>query len=74
MLFGRDFEDGFTQIDTIEGEIGEVTIRGRILTVDKRELRGGERTIVIFDVSDFTDTITVKLFARQEMMEDVGSG
>ncbi|MDO5349360.1 MAG: PolC-type DNA polymerase III [Lachnospiraceae bacterium] len=71
VLFGRDFEDGFTQIETIEGEIGEVTIRGKILAVDKRELRGGERTIVIFDVTDFTDTITVKLFARQEMMEDV---
>ncbi len=71
VLFGRDFEDNFTQIDTIEGEIGEVIIRGKILTVDKRELRGGERTIVIFDVTDFTDTITVKLFARQDMMEDV---
>ena len=71
VLFGKDFEDGFTAIDAIEGEMGEVTIRGKILSVEKRELRGGERSIIIFDVSDFTDTITVKLFARQDMMEDV---
>ena len=71
VLFGKDFDDGFISIDSIEGEMGEVTIRGKILTVEKRELRGGERSIIIFDVSDFTDTITVKLFARQEMMEDV---
>ncbi len=71
VLFGRDFEDGFTRIDAIEGEMGEVTLHGKILAVDKRELRGGERTIIKFDLTDFTDTITVKLFARQDMMEDV---
>lgn len=71
VLYGRDFEDGFTAIDTIEGEIGEVTVRGQILTVEKRELRGGEKMIVKFDLSDFTDTISVKLFARREMMEDI---
>lgn len=71
VLYGRDFEDGFTAIDTIEGEIGEVTVRGQILTVEKRELRGGEKMIVKFDLSDFTDTISVKLFARREMIEDI---
>ena len=71
VLYGKDFEDGFTNIEAIEGEVGEVTIRGQILTVEKRELRSGEKVLVIFNVSDFTDTITIKLFVRQEMMEDV---
>ena len=71
VLFGRDFEDHFIQIDAIEGEMGEVTLRGKILEVEKRELRGGERTIIKFDLTDFTDTITVKMFARQDMLEDV---
>ena len=70
VLFGRDFEDNFIEIEKIDGEIGEVTVKGKILTVDKRELRSG-RTIVVFDVSDFTDTISVKLFAKPEMMEDI---
>ena len=38
--------------------------------VDSRELRSG-KTIMIFDVSDFTDTITVKMFAREEQLDDL---
>ena len=28
VLYGRDFEDEFLEIETIDGEIGEVTLRG----------------------------------------------
>lgn len=34
VLFGRDFEDDFTTIEKIEGEMGEVTVRGKILDKD----------------------------------------
>lgn len=47
-----------------------MVIRGKILTVDSRELRS-QKTIMIFDVTDFTDTITVKMFAREEQLEDL---
>ena len=39
VLYGRDFEDDFIQLDKIEGEIGEVTIRGKILDKDSRVLQ-----------------------------------
>ncbi len=42
-----------------------MTIRGKIIATDSRLLRSG-KTMVIFDITDFTDTITVKLFARDE--------
>ena len=70
VLYGRDFEDEFTEIDKIDGEIGEVVLRGKILSKDSRELRSG-KTIIIFNLTDFTDTITVKIFAREEMLEDL---
>lgn len=35
VLYGRDFEDDFVEIDKIEGEIGEVTVRGKILDRDE---------------------------------------
>ncbi len=70
VLFGRDFDDNFTDIREIGGEMGEVIIRGKIIHTDSRLLNSG-KTIVIFDITDFTDTITVKLFAREEMLEDV---
>ncbi len=70
VLYGRDFDGETIEIEKIDGEIGEVVIRGKILTVDSRELRS-QKTIMIFDVTDFTDTITVKMFAREEQLEDL---
>ena len=70
VLFGRDFEDDFTTIEKIEGEMGEVTVRGKILDKDSRELRSG-KTIIIFHITDFTDTITVKVFANEDTLEDL---
>ncbi|CUX52304.1 DNA polymerase III PolC-type [Clostridium sp. C105KSO15] len=70
VLYGRDFDGEIIEIDKIDGEIGEVAIRGKILTVDSRELRS-QKTIMIFDVTDFTDTITVKMFAREEQIDDL---
>ncbi len=70
VLYGRDFDGEILQIEKIDGEIGEVVVRGKILTVDSRELRS-QNTIMIFDVTDFTDTITVKMFAKEEQIEDL---
>ncbi|RFZ77461.1 PolC-type DNA polymerase III [Lacrimispora amygdalina] len=70
VLYGRDFEEETMEIEKIDGEIGEVVIRGKIIMTDSRELRSG-KTIIIFDITDFTDTITVKMFAREEQLEDL---
>ena len=37
MIYGRDFEDEAIPMEEIMGEMGEVTVRGRILKLDKRE-------------------------------------
>ena len=70
VIYGRDFGEEAIPIEEIVGEIGEVVIRGRILNVDKRELRSG-RTIFIFDVTDYTDTITIKLFIHNDQTEEI---
>ncbi len=70
VLYGRDFEDHFVEIEKIEGEMGEITIRGKILDRDSRELKNGN-TLVIFHISDFTDTLTVKMFATEDSIEDI---
>ena len=36
VLYGRDFDDEPISIDRIEGEMGEVVIRGKILTNESR--------------------------------------
>ncbi len=73
VLYGRDFDDEAIPIEDIIGEMGEVVIRGKILTLDKREIKN-ERTILIFDVTDFTDTMTIKIFTLNEQVEEVTAG
>lgn len=47
VLYGRDFEDDFMEIEKIDGEIGEVTLRGQILTCESRELRSGKFILIL---------------------------
>ena len=73
VIYGRDFEDESIDIAKIDGPIGEVTIRGKILTVETREIRN-ERTIVIFSITDFTDTMVVKVFSHNDQLEELLGG
>lgn len=72
VLYGRDFEDEPIPLEQIVEEMGEVTVRGKILNMEEREIRG-ERTIVTLTVSDFTDTIHIKMFTRNEQLEELRS-
>ena len=71
VIYGRDFEDEAIRIDQIAGEMGDVVIRGQVLSMDERELRNGEKTILMFAVTDFTDTIMVKMFCRNEQLPEI---
>ena len=73
VIYGRDVEEAAMEIRDIEGEIGEVVIRGRVESVDTREIRN-EKTILMFAVTDFTDTIMVKIFLRNDQVETVLEG
>ena len=77
VIYGRDFEEESLEIEKIDGPIGEVVIRGKILSVDTREIRN-EKTIIIFSVTDFTDTIVLKIFARNddvpELLKEISGG
>ena len=70
LLYGRDFEDDPIELSTVVGEMGEITFRGKVIEFDTREIRN-EKTIVMFAVTDFTDTIMVKMFVRNEQLPDV---
>ncbi len=73
VIYGKDFEEEAMPIEDIIGEMGEVVIKGKIINYDSREIKN-ERTILIFDVTDFTDTMTIKLFARNEQVEELTVG
>ncbi|WP_418435491.1 PolC-type DNA polymerase III [Blautia sp.] len=73
VIYGRDFEDETIPLESIQTEMGEVCIRGQIMTLETREIRN-EKTIIIFAITDFTDSITVKMFARNDQVSEILEG
>ncbi|MFI3213445.1 MAG: PolC-type DNA polymerase III [Eubacteriales bacterium] len=70
VIYGREITENPMSIVDIIGEVGEVTIQGKILALDKREIKN-EKTILIFDVTDFTDTMTIKMFTRNDQVDEI---
>ncbi len=68
VLYGRDFEGEPIPIQNIENEMGEVIIRGQIRTLEWKELKSGD-FLLLMDVTDFADTISVKVYVHKEEKE-----
>ena len=70
LIYGRNFDDEPIMLDQVITEMGEITIHGKIINFDTREIRN-EKTIIMFAVTDFSDTITVKMFARNDQLPEI---
>ena len=70
LIYGRNFDDDPITLDQVVTEMGEITIHGKIINFDTREIRN-EKTIIMFAVTDFTDTITVKMFTRNDQLPEI---
>ncbi len=81
VLMGRDFEEDAVPIPDIEGESGVVCIHGKVLPPDlskPKELRiidmkKGDKKLILFDLTDFQDTIRCKIFVTTEQWEELAS-
>ena len=69
-FYGRNCDGEITKIADIQDEIGEVVIEGMVSSTEEREIRN-EKIIFIFNVTDFTDTITAKIFIKKDEAEPV---
>ena len=61
VVYGRDFEEEAIPLSTVVTEMGEIVIRGKVMSVEQRDIKN-EKSILIFSVTDFTDSITCKMF------------
>ena len=68
--YGREFEGEPIPLSAVREEMGETVIRGDIITVEKRALRNGS-TLFSFVLTDYTDSIRVKIFAKEDDTEDL---
>ena len=70
LIYGRDFDGDAVPLESVTGEIGEVIIRGKVLDVETRDIRN-QKTILSFPITDFTDTIVVKIFLVTERVPEI---
>lgn len=70
VVYGRDFEEDSIPLESIKGEMGEVVIRCQIMSAEERQIRN-EKTILILAVTDFTDSIMVKLFLHNDQVPEI---
>ncbi len=64
VVYGRNFEGNPMPICDIIGEVGEVVIRGKLIKPETRAIGNNEKSIITFVMTDFTDSIKIKLFAK----------
>ncbi|MCR4754979.1 MAG: PolC-type DNA polymerase III [Lachnospiraceae bacterium] len=72
LIYGKEFAGDAIPMSDIVGEIGDVIIRGEVISTEAREIRN-ERTIYFFDVSDYTDTFRLKVFIHNDQVAEISS-
>ena len=73
VIYGKDFDGDLTELSAITDVMGEVMVRGQVMEVDTRSIKN-EKTILIFSITDFTDSIVVKVFLPNEHLDEVLEG
>jgi DNA polymerase-3 subunit alpha (Gram-positive type) len=65
VMLGYKIPDEPTPIQQIQEEERKITIQGSVFQSELRELRSG-RSLITFNITDFTDSIQVKCFAKDK--------
>ena len=68
VLIGKEITGAITRIKETKTEGEKVIIEGYIFNIDKREIKG-DKYIVSFDITDKTDSTTVKFFADKKTFD-----
>ncbi|MDU5949399.1 MAG: exonuclease domain-containing protein, partial [Paenibacillus macerans] len=63
LQIGYDIKEPPVPIQDIQDEEKKITIQGTIFGLDRKELRNGN-TLFTFNLTDFTDSLAMKLFAK----------
>ncbi|MFB6364004.1 PolC-type DNA polymerase III [Paenibacillus elgii] len=68
LMVGYDIKDPAVPLQDVRDEEKKVTVQGTVFGLDTKELKNGS-TLFMFNVTDFSDSIMVKAFAKTK--EDV---
>jgi len=64
VLVGKNFSGEVSSLIDIRSDSGRVIIEGEIFSIELKELSGGKK-LAIINITDYTNSITVKIFERK---------
>lgn len=67
-IYGKKVDNDIVQINDINSSSGLVTIEGEVFDVEVREIKGNKK-IYTFSITDYTNSIPIKIFANQKQQE-----
>ncbi len=70
IITGKPFTDSIMRISEVTPDSGKVAIAGEVFRTEFREIRGG-KFIYIFDVTDYTSSVTVKMFVEKKDFQNI---
>lgn len=65
VIFGKNFNDSVMNMSEVTQDSGRVVVKGEIIRTEARELKSG-KLLHVFDVTDFTNSLTVKIFLDKD--------
>ena len=69
VFYGKNCDGEQTAIEDITEEIGMTVVRGEIISLEEKEIKGN-KTLVLFTITDYTDSITGRVFLQEDQVED----
>ncbi len=69
VIYGHNVEGNELSIVDLNEATGECVVHGKIFDIETKELKNGTKLLILFDITDFTDSISGKLFLPPEDWE-----
>ena len=74
MLYGRGIRDYITPLNEVKDDMQNVAVRGQIFGIETKDIKSKktekEYHLVLMDITDFTDSISVQLFMPKTENDD----
>ena len=74
IIYGNKIKSKPVPLSDISIEDGNVTVWGKIFSLDMRDTRDGKRKIINFNITDKTNSYTVKIFEATQNCEQLAAG
>ena len=69
-IFGKAIKSELIKINTVDLQTGTAAVKGEIFQLDTRDIKGN-RTLISFYISDWTDSILAKAFLPKDKAEEL---